>query len=199
MKKKYLGSGRTNQKLKTREKILHSTQVLLERKTDFTLEDVANHTKISRATIYRYYSNIDILAAEAVLDLSTKSSEEIIEEVKDLNLKESLMAIQEYYNNLTIDHEAGFRKYMSVVLNADQSTKIRGARRKKTILMLLQQRTKNIDPEEIEKLANLATALMGIEPFVVTKDVCHLNNQQSKEVLKWGLEQILNSVLQNYQ
>lgn len=195
MKGKYLGSGRKNQKLKTRDKILNSTQILLEKKKDFTLEDVARHAKISRATIYRYYSNIDILAAEAVLDLSTKNSEEIIEEVKDLDLKEAIMAIQEYYNNLTIDHEAGFRKYMSVVLNADQSTKMRGARRKKTLVMLLQQRAKGMHPDEIEKLANLATVLMGIEPFVVTKDVCHLNNQQSKELLNWGLEKILKAVL----
>jgi AcrR family transcriptional regulator len=194
MKMKYLGTGRRNQKLKTRDRILDSTQILLEKKKEFTLEDVAKHAKISRATIYRYYSNIDILAAEAVLDLSTKSSEEIIEEVKHLDLKEAIMAIQEYYNNLTIDHEAGFRKYMSVVLNAEKSKKMRGARRKKTVFMLLQERVKGMDNEEMEKLANVATVLMGIEPFVVTKDVCLLNNEQSKEVLNWGLDKILGTV-----
>ncbi|MDR5589371.1 TetR/AcrR family transcriptional regulator [Christiangramia sp. SM2212] len=197
MKKKYLGSGRKNQKLKTRDKILNSTQALLEKKKDITLEEVANHAKISRATIYRYYSNIDILAAEAILDLSTKSSEEIIEEVKDLNLKEAIMHIQKYYNDLAIDHEPGFRKYLSVTLNADQNNKMRGARRKKTILMLLQQREKNMHPDEIEKLANLATVLMGIEPFIVTKDVCHLNNEESKKVLSWGLEQFLEKIIGN--
>lgn len=197
MKKKYLGSGRKNQKLKTRDRILSSAQILLEKKKDITLEEVANQAKISRATIYRYYSNIDILAAEAVLDLSTKSSEELVEEVKDLDLKEAIMYIQKYYNNLAIDHEPGFRKYLSVTLNADQNNKMRGARRKKTILMLLQEREKNMHPDKIEKLANLATVLMGIEPFVVTKDVCHLNNEQSKDLLSWGLEQFLEKVLEN--
>jgi hypothetical protein len=37
---------------------------------------------------------------------------------------------------------------------------------------------------------------MGIEPFVVTKDVCLLNNKESKEVLNWGLEKILETVFQ---
>ena len=195
MKEKYLGTGRKDQKLKTRDKILDSTQFLMENGEDFSLEDVAKKANISRATIYRYYSRVDILAAEAVLDLSTKSTDEIIEEVKDLNLKDAIMAIQEYYNNLTIDHEAGFRKYMSVVLNAEQGKKMRGARRKKTLLKLLQERQVNMKSAEIERLANLVTVLMGIEPFVVTKDVCNLNNDQSKDVLSWGLEQILEKVL----
>ena len=195
MNKGYLGTGRRNQKLKTRDRILESTQEILKSKKDITLEEVANHADISRATIYRYYSNMDILAAEAVLDLSTKSSEELIDEVKGLVLKEAILAIQDYYNNLTIDHEAGFRKYMSVVLNAEQSKKMRGARRKKTLLILFQERTTGLDPDEIEKLANLATVLMGIEPFVVTKYGGHLNYQQSKEVLSWGLERILETVL----
>ncbi|HKJ48533.1 MAG TPA: TetR/AcrR family transcriptional regulator [Christiangramia sp.] len=195
MKEKYLGTGRKDQKLKTRDKILDSTQFLMENGEDFSLEDVAKKANISRATIYRYYSRVDILAAEAVLDLSTKSTDEIIEEVKDLELKNAIMAIQEYYNNLTIDHEAGFRKYMSVVLNAEQGKKMRGARRKKTLLKLLQERQVNMKSAEIERLANLITVLMGIEPFVVTKDVCNLNNDQSKDVLSWGLEQILEKVL----
>ncbi|TRO64236.1 TetR/AcrR family transcriptional regulator [Christiangramia sabulilitoris] len=195
MKGKYLGTGRRDQKLKTRDRILASTQDIIGKKKEFTLEDVAKQANISRATIYRYYSSIDILTAEAVLDLNTKSSEEIIEEVKNLNLKQAILAIQEYYNNLTIDHEAGFRKYMSVVLNAEQSTKMRGARRKKTLLMLLQDRRKDMSPEQMEKLANMATILMGIEPFVVTKDVCHLDNEQSKEILSWSLDRILDTVL----
>lgn len=196
MKKEYLGTGRKNQKLKTRDRILESAQHILKKKRNVTIEEVASHADISRATIYRYYSNIDILAAEAILDLNTKSSEEIIEEIKDLGLKDAILAVQEYYNNLTIDHEAGFRKYMSVVLNEEQSKQMRGARRKKTLAMLLKQRNTKLQSQEIDNLVNVATVLMGIEPFVVTKDVCHLNNKESKQVLHWGLEKIIDSVIE---
>ena len=195
MSEKYLGTGRKNQKLKTRDSILKSTQELMVQNNDFTLEDVAKKAEISRATIYRYYSRIDVLAAEAILDLNTKSSEEIIEEVKAKELVDAIIYIQDYYNQLTIDHEAGFRKYMSVVLGAEEGKKMRGARRKKTLKMLLEKKGKNLDAREKENLINLATVLMGIEAFVVTKDVCGLNNKQSKEVLNWGLEKILRTVL----
>lgn len=197
MNKKYLGTGRQNQKLKTREKILNSTQALMEKGINFTLEDVAKKANISRATIYRYYSRVDVLAAEAVLDLNTKSSEQILEEVRPMELGEAIFAIQDYYNNLTIDNEAGFRKYMSVVLNAHKSKKMRGARRKKTLKKLFKEKASHLSSSEKENLANLATLLMGIEAFVVTKDVCNLDNEQSKKLLNWGLDHILRSVLGN--
>jgi AcrR family transcriptional regulator len=195
MNDKYLGTGRQKQKLKTRDKILSSAQALMEQGVDFTLEDIAKKADISRATIYRYYSRVDVLAAEAVLDLNTKSSEEILEEVRHLELKEAIFAIQDYYNNLTIDYEAGFRKYMSVILNADQSKKMRGARRKKTLKKLFKEKASHLSSSERENLANLATVLMGIEAFVVTKDVCSLDNNESKKVLTWGMDHVLRSVL----
>ena len=195
MSKKYINSGRKNQKLKTRDQILKSTQDLMDSGDDFSLEDVAKKADISRATIYRYYSNVDILAAEAILDLNTKSSEELVESVQDKDIRSAIMDIQEYYNDLTIDFEAGFRKYMSVILNGPASKSMRGARRKKTLLMIMEQKSPNLSAEEREKLANLATVLMGVEAFVVTKDVCGLDNKQSKELLNWGLNLILEKTL----
>ena len=195
MSKKYINSGRKNQKLKTRDQILKSTQDLMDSGDDFSLEDVAKKADISRATIYRYYSNVDILAAEAILDINTKSSEELVESVQDKDIRTAIMDIQDYYNDLTIDFEAGFRKYMSVILNGPASKSMRGARRKKTLLMIMEQKSPNLSTEEREKLANLATVLMGVEAFVVTKDVCGLDNKQSKELLNWGLNLILEKTL----
>jgi len=195
MSKQYIQKGRKTQKLKTRDKILRSTQKLLEKNKDISLEDVAKEAGISRATIYRYYSSIDVLAAEAVLDLNTKSSEDLYDEVAGKDLKEAILSIQDYYNQLTIDNESGFRKYMSVVLNNDHSDKMRGARRKKSLMMLLENKAQQMSAQDKENLANITTVLMGIEAFVVTKDVCGLNNVESKNLLNWGMEKLLESIL----
>jgi len=195
MNKQYIQKGRKTQKLKTRDKILRSTQKLLEKNKDISLEDVAKEADISRATIYRYYSSIDVLAAEAVLDLNTKSSEDLYDEVAGKDLEEAILSMQDYYNQLTIDNESGFRKYMSVVLNNDQSDKMRGARRKISLMMLLENKAQQMSAEDKENLANIATVLMGVEAFVVTKDVCGLNNEESKKLLNWGMEKLLESIL----
>ena len=195
MKDAYIKTGRTQQKLETRHKILLSAQYYLNKGINFNLEEIAKHSGISRATVYRYFSNVDILSAEAALDLSTKNPESIYEELKDKDINNRLFEIQDYYNTLAIDHEGLFRKYISTVLDSGTSTPKRGARRKKALELVLNN--SEFSKKEKEDLSNLLTVLMGIEPLIVTKDVCGLNNKESKHLLNWGLELIIKGLHAN--
>lgn len=197
MSKKYIHSGRIEQKINTRNKILTGAQNLLAKGSDFSLEDVAKEIDISRATIYRYFSNIDILAAEAGLDLNTKSSEDLYEEVKDLELSEAIMAIQKYYNELTSDNEAGFRKFLCATLMVPENQKTRGARRKTSLSFLFDNKEVQFSEKDKKNLINIATVLMGVEALITAKDVCGLTNGESQELLKWGLSHIIKSVINN--
>ena len=192
MKNTYLEKGRVKQKQETREKILSSTQELMNHNIKFTLEDVAEKAGISRATIYRYYSSIDILAAEAGIDINTESPEAIYKNLQGLKIKDQILGIQEYYNNLALDNENAFRNYLSIVLTSESQSNKRGARRNKTLKRALEET--NLTKKEIKNLQNLFTVLMGIEPIIVTKDVCGLNNDQSKELLRWGMELLLKGI-----
>ena len=192
MNKRYLSSGRTNQKLETRNKILASAQHYLNKGLEFNLEDIAQKTGISRATVYRYFSNIDILAAEAGLDFSAESPEDLFNNLKGNEIHDKILEIQDYYNKLALDHENLFRKYISVVLDSNTSTIKRGARRTMTLKMALEET--NFTQKEKENLSNLFTILMGIEPLIVTKDVCNLNNKESIELMKWGIDLIFKGL-----
>ena len=185
--KEYIKSGRVNQKLETRNKILKSAQYFIKKGVEFTLEDVAKKTNISRATIYRYYSKTEILANEAVLDIVTKSPEDIFEGIKGKKLEKQILEIQYYFNKLAIDNESSFRKYLSTVLYSNSSKIKRGARRKKTLELAF----KDSSIQDKEKLINLFTILMGIEPLIVAKDVSGLTNEKAIDVMKWGIELIL--------
>lgn len=191
MKDEYLSSGRANQKLETRKEIIASAKYFISQGIEFTLEDVAKKAKISRATIYRYYSNADILISEAALEIP-KDSETINKALRHLKIDERLFGIQEYYNTFTINNENAFRKYLSVVIKPSNSGNERGARRNETLQKALKEST--LKQKEKNKLSNLLTVLMGIEPLIVTKDVCGLNNEQSKELLNWGMEMILKGI-----
>ncbi|MEP3836010.1 MAG: TetR/AcrR family transcriptional regulator [Algibacter sp.] len=190
MNDKYVKTGRVKQKLETRGKILNSAKQLAKEGIAFTLEDVASKSGISRATIYRYYSNVEILSYEVGIDLGTKSSEDIMEEFKDNSLKEMIFGIQNYYNDHALKHENAFRKFLSANLMS-VSEKKRGARRNKTLQLALKQA--KMSKKEKDKLVNLLTILMGIEPLIVSKDVSGLNNEEFKELLRWGMELILRS------
>lgn len=193
MSKKYINTGRTNQKLETRNKILASAQYFLNKGLVFNLEDIASKTGISRATIYRYFSNIDILAAESALDVSTQSPETIYANLKGDDTEDQILEIQDYYNTLTINHENLFRKYLSAILDSGTFSLKRGARRKKTLKLVLEDT--DLTNKEKEDLSNLLTIYMGIEPLIITKDVCNLNNKESIELMKWGMKLLLKGLM----
>ncbi|MBN3581973.1 TetR/AcrR family transcriptional regulator [Algoriphagus aestuarii] len=191
MKNDFLDKGRVNQKLGTRDKILAAAQYFLNKGTDFTLDDISKQAGISRATIYRYYSNVDELAGEAGLAIKTQKPETLYDSVKDLDLEEAILGVQKYYNTLALNHEHAFRKYLAVAITSTSKLK-RGARRVKTLRLVLEKA--NLTKSEKTNLINLFTVLMGIEPLIVTKDVCGLDNEQSKDLLKWGMEMILKGI-----
>ena len=198
MKKKEITSGRVKQKKETRDGILKAAQALLESSSSFSLEDVARHMGISRATIYRYYSNIDLLYAEATLSFRVKQPADFIEEVSELNLLETLTFVQSYYNHLAHLHENSYRRYMSVVLaeslKEPKSGSLRGARRPATLEVVLRPYEEKMGKDNIARLKQIVTVLSGIEPMIANKDVNGLSSEQSDQLLAWALKMIVKGM-----
>lgn len=196
MNKDNTHTGRIEQKTKTKSKILHVAKKLLQKETSITLEDVANQANISRATIYRYYSNVDILTMEASLEIYHKSTDKFFDEVKEKSFEDRILYIQEQYNNFAQQNETVFRRYLSAVLTESISTKekLRSARRVKTLKKVLKPFESEIDGTSLNHLINSASILMGIDALVVCKDVCDLNNQEADETLQWALKMILKGI-----
>lgn len=196
MKSIPLDKGRISQKAKTRTKILNAAKSLMSEDKKITLEEVALKAGVGRATIYRYFPNIDLLYTEASLDIHFSSPEELFEEVKDMPLEQRLLHIQDYYNTMAQDHELIFRRYLSATLleSLGSDKKIRGARRVEAMSLALAESNKTLSKENLERLKNVGTILMGIESLIVAKDVCGLSDKQTKETLNWALEMILKGL-----
>ena len=192
MSKRNLTSGRINQKMETRFEILSAASRLLQKKQIFTIEDVVNESGISRATIYRYFSNIDLLIAEAGLHLKLISPSEIYKNVEKLNFSEQLKGFVTYVNKVTLDNEKAFRQYLSKVILQDSEEMTRAGRRILTLDYILEN--KDLDKVTRDKLTFVCTLLTGIEPIIVAKDVCNMDNNQAQEALLWALEKILKGL-----
>jgi len=198
MKKEYITTGRKQQKLNTRTKVLAAARELIEKQVEFTLEDIAEKAGLSRATVYRYYSKVDVLSAEAVLDMNTKSSDTIYEELQSDSILNQLLEVQNYYNSLSADNEAAFRKYLGVVLsNPSEKMHSRAGRRVDTIKKIINAFYPNLSQEKTEKLISALSLFMGIEALIVTKDVCGLTNIKSTAALQWGLEMMVKGFLED--
>ncbi len=196
MNKLSLEEGRVEQKLQTRTEILKAAKVLMQKRKKITLEDVATQAGISRATIYRYFSNVDLLFTEASLDVYHRSPEELIKEADGQSIEQSILFLQQYYNHLAQKHENGFRRYLSTALSESVSSKkkIRGARRVSALKLALKPFRKQMSAKTIRNLTHISTILMGIDALVVAKDVCGLNNRQTSELLQWGIEMLLRGI-----
>ena len=195
MKKEYLSEGRIRQKMATRKHILEQTQVLLSSGKAFGIEDVVEHSGLSRATVYRYFPNIDALVQEAGLDIKTASPEMLLKRTSKYDLQTQIIKIQQYFNDLAFDNEEAFRKYLGTVLGQSSPEVKRGARRVKTLRLAMDNYKGKLDKDTVDKLINTATVLMGIEALIVTRDVCGLSKQKSKKTLQWALDKILSDVL----
>lgn len=196
MKKSKISQGRTNQKRQTRFEILNAARELMQEERKISLEDVAKKANISRATMYRYFSNIDLLFMEATLDIQHKGSNEIYEEVKDLSFEDRIFYIQKHYNDLAQKNEVGFRRYLSAVLSESILSKeqLRGARRVQSLHKALDPFKEKFTKKTYKKLISVSSILMGIDSITICKDVCKLNDQETEDTLKWALELILKGI-----
>jgi AcrR family transcriptional regulator len=196
MKSISLNEGRINQKIKTRVRILNAAKTLMSKNKNTSLEEIASEAKVSRATIYRYFPNLELLYNEASLDIHYLSPDALFEKVKDMTLENRIYYIQNYYNQLAQDHELIFRRYLSAVLKESivSKKKIRGARRIDAMNLILESSKNKIPKKELKNLRNLATILMGIDAQIVAKDVCNLTSKEANQTLKWGIEMILKGI-----
>lgn len=196
MNKLSLDTGRVNQKAKTRTKILVAAKELMQQEKSITLEDVAKKANISRATIYRYYTKIDLLITEASLDIHHKSPDELLDEVKEMGFEDRIFHVQKHYTQLAQKHEVVFRRYLSAVLleSVTSKNKLRGARRVKSLNNVLKPFKNDLDSDTYKKLIIVASILMGIDSLIVCKDICDLNNEETNASLHWALKMIFKGI-----
>ena len=191
---KHLESGRTAQKQQTRRKILLAANQLLEKGIGLSMEAIAKEAAISRATIYRYYSSIDSLATELILQLNVPTQPQIDKVVTGKNLKADLTNIQEIYLNFILENEVASRKFLGAVLSSADPKLERGKNRLHALTHYFEQFPSSFAAKDHQNLINVSVLLMGIESIIVSKDVCGLEADEAKNALRWGLEMILKGL-----
>ncbi|AYN66882.1 TetR/AcrR family transcriptional regulator [Euzebyella marina] len=191
MSNEHLNSGRKAQKLQTRKKILKAANNLVKNNQALNMDAVAHEAGISRATIYRYYSNTEDIATELILQLNVPDAEKLNSGLKGTNLTDAMKSIQNAYLDFIFKNENPSKKFLGAVLSSSDTKLERGQNRITSISKFLNSDDIKMSGEEKKKLSVIATLLMGIEAVLVTKDVCGLDNKESRETLNWAMERIL--------
>src|SRR3982751_3242893 len=88
--------GRVLQKRRTRQALLEAANRLRGRGIVPTIEDVAAEAQVSRATVYRYYTAVDSLVADALFQVDLPAKDLFGSEATDPI--ERALAVERYVN-----------------------------------------------------------------------------------------------------
>lgn len=186
---------RTAQKNRTRAALLESARRLMAEGQELTLARVAEDTQISRATVYRYFSEPGTLAAEATLDFEVTPTAELLDGL--LDVRQRVHRIAHYYLDITRVHERYFRQFLAKTMEVWQKqtdVELRGARRIAAFTEALEPLRAQLDARTLEDLALRLSMVTGIEQHIILADILRVD-QPTGDRLQAG---IVDAILDRY-
>lgn len=163
---------RTAQKRRTRSALLESARRLMADGEELTLARVAEDTQISRATVYRYFSEPSTLAAEATLDFAVTPTSELLAGIADV--RDRVKKIASYYLEVTRANEQYFRQFLAKTMEVWQKqtdVELRGARRIAAFREALEPVSSKMSATELDDLVMRLSMITGIEQHIVLEDI----------------------------
>jgi AcrR family transcriptional regulator len=194
MMKLGLDKGRIIQKLKTREALIFKANELLKKGSIASIEQVAREADISKATAYRYFTNLDSLKREASLQLKAETSENIFADLAENDLIARLQRLIDYHYHLFTENEDEFRLFLSSVISESISNKSnysRGGRRIAIITGALEPVRSSTPKKEFDYMVNALSLVFGIESVTILKDLCGLDNQAILKNWQWTVNRVV--------
>ena len=194
MIKKNLATGRIAQKMKTRERLLIAANNLMVKGNVMSIEQVAKEAGTSKATAYRYFSNIDTLRKESSLHTISQDKEDLFSGLSKDDLEGRLKILIQYHFKILTKNEVEFRLYLSAVLQdsvQDKESYTRAGRRILLIEEALVSLKKTYATEQFNKIVSAISVILGIESITILKDLCGLKNAKILETWKWMIDKII--------
>ncbi|SMY06137.1 TetR/AcrR family transcriptional regulator [Flavimaricola marinus] len=188
--------GRSAQRARTRQAILDGARKLLSEGKTVTVAAAAAENGVSKATSYRYFSDADLLVAEAVLDITTKPYEAVVSGATDLRSK--LKAICLYYLDLAFEHEPEFRQFLAASMRAwtaESKGATRGGRRVSMFHRALSEHETGLSDDQRETLVCGLSASTGMEALIALIDVAGATPDQARDVVGFMVEAMLDRAL----
>jgi AcrR family transcriptional regulator len=187
--------GRVLQKRRTRQALLEAANRLRARGTVPTIEDVAAEAQVSRATVYRYYTAVDSLVADALFQADMP-----VQDLFDANMTapvDRALAVERYVNDLLSADEIGLhlivRNFVDNWLNSDPSDRTpRPGRRLPLLDSALAPFRTRLGARRLRCLRNALTLTIGTEALIAMRDVCLLSKGEARETLRWAVAALVH-------
>jgi AcrR family transcriptional regulator len=193
----YLHTGRTNQKVRTKDALVAAARRLLAEGVTPTLEEAAAEASIGRTTAYRYFPNSRALLAATYPEIEMGSLLGA-DPPEDPLARFEIMA--ESLTRQLLEHEPELRAQLRLALEGEsaggESVSLRRGRRIRWIEDALSPLGKRMPERELRRLIYGIGATLGIEALVWLTDVGELSREEAVEVMRSNARTLLRSALE---
>jgi AcrR family transcriptional regulator len=191
----YEATGRTGQKLRTRQALIAAARDLVTAGQEPAVENAAAAAGISRTTAYRYFPNQRALLLAAHPEIDAPS---LLPLDAPADPAARLEAVIDAYTQLVADTEPQQRTMLRLSLETDadsQRLPLRKGRAIGWIEEALSPLRGQLTARELRRLTLAIRSATGIEARVWLTDIAGLSSQQATQLMRWTAHAIYRSAL----
>ena len=193
----YLHTGRTSQKIRTRDALIAAARQLLAKGASPTVEAAATEASVGRTTAYRYFPNSRALLAAIVPELEMDS---LLGADPPEDPLARLEIMTESFARQILEYEPELRAELRLALEGEpagsESLPLRRGRRIRWIGDALSPLEGRMAQPELRRLIYGIGATIGIEAFVWLTDMGGLSREEAAEVMRSNARTLLRSALE---
>src|ERR1700677_2227455 len=172
---------RTDQKQRTRQDLLQAATRLMKKGLVPTLAEVAEEAMVSRATAYRYFSSDEALLADAPLEATAPTADQLFSADVSIDPEERLLKANAALREVVWGNQTQFR--LMLARSLEQAAKAREVppaalrlnRRTVLIEAALAPVRDQFDNSVYGKLCAALALVLGTESMVVFRDVLQMD------------------------
>ncbi len=168
------GPGRVNQKLRTRNAILHAAVELMRTGREVTMLEVAKAALVSEATAYRYFPDLASLLQEAMAGQMPTPAEALREVVDSRDPVERVAAATEHLLRLVMTYQVATRAMIAATITRPSTATARPGLRFGLIDHALTPLEGVLDTAKLAQLKNDLAVVVSAEALFCLTDLCRL-------------------------
>lgn len=195
---------RANQKERTRGAIVDAAARLLRDGGTPSVAQAAEAARVSRATAYRYFPRPDDLMLEvAGITPAMAPVEAALADLGSAGVEQRLAVLQETFHRIVLAEEPQMRTALRAYLDTwlagrrktARATPVREGRRMRWLDTVLSPARRELTERQRRRLQAALALTLGMDAFIVLKDVCRLSDGEAQDVLRWAAQTLLRAGL----
>lgn len=193
---------RANQRYRTRKDLIAAAERLMKNGHKPSLEEVAEAARVSRATAYRYFPNVEALLIEAPLESAAPDIEALFAEDESVDPEARIDKAEAAMHRMAFDNETGIRLMLAAALTRaaqpgqDDAVPLRQNRRSALIDAALAPARGKFRKGTYAKLRAALAVVFGSESMVVFRDVLRVDEKEARQVKSWAVRALVRAALE---